>query len=145
MLKAGCLIISLWAILNLLASLFVVLIPVLISNESAPALLESLSKDLIVGINQQVLANANSIAVFANVLNIAISISLLFIVWFGLFKKLKWSFVAVVIILSLMLASGFFADHVSRNNHTWVNFVSGAIMCIGLLFSAIGIFKPKHA
>jgi len=144
MLKLGCSIISLWAILNIFASFIVVLMPILVSGESAPALLESLSKITISSIDSQVLSNANSIAVFANTLNIAISISVLFIVWFGLYKGQKWSLVALVIILSLMLCSGFFADYVSKHDHTFINLASGVIMFAGLFFSAIAIYKPKY-
>ncbi len=143
MLKIGCSIISLWAVLNLLASLILVLIPVLGLGESAPALLESLSTATIKNIDPKVLSNANSIAVYANTLNIAASISILFIVWFGVYNKKKWSLAALFLILSLMLSAGFFSDYVSKHDHIFINIVSGTIIFIGLLFSILGIYKPK--
>lgn len=145
LLKIGCLVLSLWSALNLLASLLVVLIPVVFFGEIAPALIDSLSDSEVLNLNDSVVRNANGIAVFANGVNIAFCSIMLIAIWHGLYRRVKWVFWALLLSLSLISFAGFAADYVAGFPHPEVNAISGAILAVGLVCSSIAIFSKKHA
>ena len=143
LLKTGCLMLSIWSLLNLLASLFVVVIPVVFGGEIAPALLDSLSDIEIHSLNEGIKRNANSIAVFANVMNIAFCTLTLFAIWQGLYRGVRWVFWALLVSLTLAVIAGSVADYVAGLLHPEVNLISGGIITVGLACSALAIFKQK--
>jgi|GEM_PF-1593773 len=141
LLRTGCVVLSVWSVLNILASLIVVIIPVVFGGETAPALLDSLSANEIQGLSDGIERNANGIAVFANGLNIAFCTLALFAIWQGLHKKMKWVFWALLVSLSLNVLAGTLADYVVGLLHPEVNIISAAILAVGLGCSAQSIFR----
>jgi len=145
MLKVGCVMLSLWGFLNLIASLVVVLIPVVLTGKIAPALLESLNGSEIDSLTGQILNNANGIAVFANGVNVAFCILLLFAIWGGLYRKVKWVFWAILTSLTVIVAAGTAADYVAGLLYPEVNVISGCIIGLGLILVALTLFKEEDA
>lgn len=143
LLRTGCIVLSIWSGLNLLASLFVVIIPVVIGGETAPALLDSLSDHEIQSLNDGIKRNANGIAVFANGINIACCTLIFFAIWKGLYQRVRWVFGALLVSLSLMVIAGTVADYVAGLPHPEVNMISGTIIAVGLACSAPAIFKKE--
>lgn len=141
MIKSSCIILSIWSVLNIIASLVVVLLPVIFSDGTAPALVENISPNNVAEINNNILLNANSIAVFANMLNISCSISILYIVWTGLINAKKSALITLFIILSIILFAGIAADYVSTNYHPMVNMISAVILYGGLFLALPGVIK----
>ncbi|MGH1538820.1 MAG: hypothetical protein ACRBHB_00225 [Arenicella sp.] len=141
MLKIGCIILGLWSLLNLIASLVVVLIPVILLGENAPAVLESISERDINRVDSNIVNNANAIAVFANGVNVAFGMLSLSAIWCGLFQKIKWVFWALFSSLTAMWLTGIAADFVVGIRHPEVNIASGLILATGLICSAIAIFR----
>lgn len=145
MLKIGCLILSVWSVLNLGASLFVVILPVVFAGKNALALMDSVSGAEIAALSPQLLANANGIAVFANGLNIAFCALLLFAVWGGVYSRVKWAWLGVTVALAAILLAGVAADYVVGFLHPEVNLISGAIIAVGLGLSGWDISRPGNA
>ena len=143
LLGTGCIVLSIWSGLNLLASLFVVIIPVVFGGETAPALLDALSDAEIQSLSDGIKRNANGIAVFANGLNIAFCTMTLFAIWKGLYQGVRWVFWALLVSLTLTVLAGTAADYVVGLLHPEVNIISGGILTVGLACSAIAIFKQK--
>ena len=113
-------------------------------GETAPALLDSLKDPEIQSLTEGIKRNANSIAVFANGLNIAFCTLTLFAIWKGLYHGVRWVFWALLVSLSLSVITGTVADYVAGLLHPEVNMISGGIITVGLACTAIAIFKQKH-
>lgn len=139
----GCIILTLWALLNALASLFVVIVPVVFFAGNAPALLAGLNEAQIKAIPPAVIENANSIAVFANGVNVAFCVLLLCAIWLGLWRGVRWVFWALSASLIAAFLAGVASDYVAGNDHPEVNLISGLILITGLLFSAKGLFNKQ--
>ena len=143
MLKLGCILLTLWSLLNLLASLFVVFIPVVFLHKNVPALKDSIESDEIHSLSAQTVDNINSIAVFANGVNIAFSLLMLFTIWFGLYRKAEWVFWALIPSLLMVLVAASAADYVAGLLHPEINLITGVVIFAGLFCCAIGIFKKS--
>lgn len=140
MLKTGTTILSIWAGLNLLPS-FGILILILFQGKNAPALSVLLSEEEISGLSSDLLATVNSIAAFANGLNVAFCLLFLFAIWRGLNRKIEWVFWALLLSTVFALLAGIAGDYIVGTKFPEVNVISGLILAVGFICSAIGIFE----
>ena len=140
MLKTGTIILSIWAGLNLHPS-FGILILILFQGKNAPALSVLLSEEEISGLSSDLLATVNSIAAFANGLNVAFCLLFLFAIWRGLNRKIEWVFWALLLSTVFALLAGIAGDYIVGTKFPEVNVISGLILAVGFICSAIGIFE----
>ena len=140
MLKLGAVILSIWGGLNLLPSSGI-LVLILFQNKNAPALSVLLSEEEISGLSSDLLATVNSIAAFANGLNVAFCLLFLFAIWRGLNRKIEWVFWALLLSTVFALLAGIAGDYIVGTKFPEVNVISGLILAVGFICSAIGIFE----
>ena len=140
MLKLGAVILSIWGGLNLLPS-FGILVLILFQNKNAPALSVLLSEEEITALSADAIAAVNSIAAFANGLNVVFCLLFLIAIWKGLNRKVEWVFWALLISSFFALMAGIAGDYVVGTQFPEVNVLSGLILVVGFICSAVGIFK----
>ena len=142
MLKAGSTILSIWCGLNIIPSIGI-LASILFLNGNTPALTALLSASEVSALDSDILATANSIAVFANGLNVALCLLFLIAIWKGLFLKMKWVFWALVSASIFALIAGAGADYVVGTQFPEINVISGLILAVGFLCAARDIFQTN--
>ncbi|NKB89583.1 MAG: FtsX-like permease family protein [Acidobacteria bacterium] len=130
MLKAGCIVLSAWALLNLLPSAWIVF-SILQGDLNAPGLYALLTPEEVAALAPDALAGANSIGVFANGLNVAYASLFLVAVWRGLARGVAWVFWALIGSAGLTLVAGIGADVVVGGQFLWMNVLSGLILAAG--------------
>ncbi len=130
---------TIWSTLNLIASLKIVL-DTLIYDKHTPALYLILDGSDVSALPSDVLATIDSIAVFANGLNVAFCTVTLCLVWGGLAQSKLWSFPSLLAGLTAAWLAGVGADFAVGNAAPWVNAVSLAIIVLGISTSAAGLF-----
>lgn len=145
MLRIGCWILTTWAALNLVASLKVV-IDTLFLGGHTPALFLLLTEADIQALSPDVLATMDSIAVFANGLNIAFCLLALLVIWRALFNRHRWGFGGLLLGFLVAWGAGTAADGVVGFAAPWVNVVSLGMLGVGFFFAGFGFFKkePLH-
>lgn len=140
MLRIGCILLTTWAALNLVLSTAIV-IDTIFRGGHTPALQSILTEQEIGELSPEILATMDSIAVFANGLNVAFCLVSLFVIWEGLFRRRVWAFWGLLSGFSLALLAGIGADHEVGNVAPMVNVISGGILLLGLGFAAMDIFR----
>ncbi|MEM7478181.1 MAG: hypothetical protein AAF483_24605, partial [Planctomycetota bacterium] len=137
MLKLGCWVLTVWAALNCMASVKIIL-ETLLLNGHTPALFLLLSSADVKSLSPETLATIDSIAIFANGLNVAFCILALGLVWTGLANKQSAAFALLLAGFTAAWAAGFLADLAVGLAAPWVNIVSFLILGFGLAAAAIG-------
>lgn len=137
MLKVGCCVLTLWAGLNLLAS-GKIIVDTVLKRGHTPAIYLILSESEVNALHPDVLATIDSIAVFANGLNIAFCTVALFLIWRGLVRRRRWSFLALLCGILAAWTAGVAADFIVGNVAIWVSVVSFLFIAIGFFAVAIG-------
>ena len=141
MLKLGCWILTTWTALNCLASLKIV-IETLLFEGHTPALFLLLSEADVRSLPSNVVATIDSIALFANGLNIAFCIVALGLVWSD-FSKLRTGKLSLLLAgFTMAWLAGFMADVAVGYAAPWVNAISLAIIALGFAATGLGL---KHA
>jgi hypothetical protein len=140
-LKLGSLLLSLWSVLNLLPSAWI-LVLILLREQNAPALSVLLTEAQIRGLGHEYLATANSMAVFANGLNVAFCLLFTIGIWKGLAGRVRWVFWALLASAFVALLAGVGGDYVVGTRFPQVNVVSGLLLGAGFACCARGIFWP---
>ncbi len=142
MLKAGCWVLSIWAALNLIMSLTIV-VDTLFRGGHTPALYLILSEADVQALSTNALATIDSIAVFANGLNVAFCAAALGLLWCGLARKLAWSFPVLAVGFLAAWLAGVAADYVVGNAAPWVNAVSLGILLVGFALGGSGLRRAR--
>ena len=143
MLVSGCALLSVWSVLNLVPSGYIVL-DTLFWGGHTPAVYAVLSEAEGEGLGAGTLATLDSIAVFANGCNIAFCLVALAVVWRGLYRRQGWAFGALVAGYAAALAAGVAADHTVGTVAPWVNAVSAAILALGLGLAGLGLRRGER-
>lgn len=142
MLKTGCLILSAWIVLNLIPSTMIV-VGTLFFGGHTPALYLILTEEEVGALSPEVLATMDSIAVFANGLNLAFCLVSIFTIWWGLHRRQVWAFWGLLVGFALVLLAGVGADYEVGTAAPMVNVISGSILALGFAISAVGMFRRK--
>ncbi|MEM7583177.1 MAG: hypothetical protein AAF560_07340 [Acidobacteriota bacterium] len=142
MLKIGCWILTLWSALNLAASLKIV-VDTLFRGGHTPALYLLLSESDVQALATDTLSTLDSIAVFANGLNVAFCALALCLIWRGLGRHKSWSFAALLLGFSAAWLAGVAADFVVGTAAPWVNVASFAILFIGFALSGAELYWKR--
>jgi hypothetical protein len=143
MLKAGCIVLSCWALLNLVLALSVVVSTVLFNGDS-PAIYQILEDSEVEALSAKERTSINSMAAYANGLNSAFSLTVLFVIWFALRQRLVWAFWCLLFGFGTALTAGIAGDSVLGIVHTEVNIISTLILILGFVLTAIGLFYRPH-
>lgn len=143
MLRAGCWVLTAWAVLNLIPS-FVIVLNTLFRGGHTPALYSVLSEQEVEALSTETMATLDSIAVFANGTNIAFCLVVLGTVWLGLSRRQVWAFWALLAGFTAALAAGVAADFVVGTVLPEVNVISGAILALGFACAGFGLFRDKR-
>ena len=140
MLKLGSMLLSLWSVLNLLPSTWI-LVSILFRGGNAPGLTGVLTEPQVRALGREALAAGNSIAVFANGLNVAFCLLFTVVVWQGLVRQSAWAFWALCASALVALLAGVGADYVVGTRFPEVNVVSGLLLAAGFSCCAPTIFR----
>lgn len=143
MLKTGCVVLSLWTVLNLIPSAWILLSTGFLDGDS-PAITQILTAEEVATLSNKVRASINSVAVYANGLNSAFCLTAFFVIWRGLHGRSSWAFYCLVVGFSTALLAGFGSDQVLGTLHPEVNIISSLIIVFGLTFAAIGLFGQRQ-
>ncbi len=143
MLRFGCWVLTIWSALNLFVSLKIVLVT-LAYGQHTPALYLILDESDVTEMPAEVLATIDSIAVFANGLNVAFCVLTLSLLWGGLARSKVWSFPPLLLGLFIAWLAGVGADFAVGNAAPWVNVVSLAILALGISSAAFGLFGAPN-
>lgn len=140
MLKSGCIVLSLWVVVNLFASIYVVADTLLLGGHT-PAITAILSVDDVSRLSSETLATIDSIAIFANGINIAFSVVSLFVIWMALIRKVRWAFWGLLGSFSVALMTGVLADYQVGSAAPEVNVISGVILLAGFMAVAPALLR----
>ena len=140
MLKLGSILLCLWSVLNLLPSTWI-LVSILFRGGNAPGLTGVLTEPQVRALGREALAAANSIAVFANGLNVAFCLLFTVVVWRGLARQSPWVFWALSASALVALLAGVGADYMVGTRFPAVNLVSGLLLAAGFSCCAPTIFR----
>lgn len=143
MLKFGSVLLSLWSALNLLPSAWI-LVLILFHGRDAPALSALLTQAQLSTLEPQVRATANSIAVFANGLNVAYCLLFTITIWMGLARRVRWCFWALSSSALAALLAGVGADHVVGTLFPQVNLLSGLMLAVGFALCAGPVLRQNE-
>lgn len=135
MLRIGCIILTLWTVLNLVPSSWILISTVFLDGDS-PAVFQILDENDLAGLTAKERTSINSVAVYANGLNAAFGVTSLFVIWKGLYRRQTWCFWCLVIGFGTALLAGVLGDFVLGTIHPEINIVSGAMLIAGLALSA---------
>ena len=144
MLKLGSMLLSLWSVLNLLPSTWI-LASILFRGGNAPGLTGVLTEPQVRALGREALAAANSIAVFGNGLNVAFCLLFTVVVWQGLVRRSAWAFRALSASALVALLAGIGADHVVGTRFPAVNVVSGLLLAAGFSCCAPTVFRRAES
>ena len=139
MLKIGCAILSIWTVLNLIPSAFILVDTVFLDGHS-PGFYLLLTEEEVGSLEPDVVATMDSIAVFANGLNIAFCLVSLFTIWCGLIRGQKWAFWGLLAGFTFAVLAGVGADYEVGLAAPMVNVISAGILATGFVCVAIGLF-----
>ena len=143
MLKAGCIVLSFWAVMNLVPSAYIV-VRVLTGTLHAPALYSLVAEDDIERLDGAVLATVDSVAVFANATNVGLCLLSLVTIWMALNRRAAWAFWAVLAGFSSALVAGIGADVLADFVFLEMNLGSVAILALGFSLAAFGLFSQPR-
>ncbi len=142
-LRAGCVVITLWAVLNMIPSLFI-LLNTTFRDGNSPAIYQILSDSEIGELTPNIRASINSVAIYANGLNVALCLLALFTIWFGLCRGFRWAFWGLAAGLSTAVFGGAAADYILGTVHPEVSLGSAMILVIGFALAAFGLFRNSE-
>lgn len=140
MLRAGCIVLSIWLILNVIPSC-TILATTLSGNGHTPAINVLLDDADVANLSAETLATIDSIAVFANGLNIAFCTLAVSAVWMGLHRRIEWVFWALTAGFTCAILAGAGADFVVGTLFPHINLISLGIVTVGLGLAATALFR----
>ena len=140
MLRLGCIVLSIWALLNLLPSLLI-LASTAILNGDSPAIFQILNDQEVAALTAKERTSINSVAAYANGLNVAFCVMALFVIWFGLNRRSHWSFWCLVFGFVFALLAGILGDFILGTVHPEINAISSVIVLVGCVLAAIDLFR----
>jgi hypothetical protein len=139
MLRLGSIVISAWAVLNLIPSL-AILANTIFFDGNSPAIYQILDDEQVQTLSKEIRTSINSVAVYANGLNVALCLLALVVVWLGLNRRVRWAFWGLLVAFATALLAGTAGDYVLGTVHPEINIISGIILAFGFVFSARGLF-----
>ncbi len=139
MLRSGCIVLSLWAVLNLLPSIWILVSTTFFDGDS-PAVFQILDAEEVAALSAKERTSINSVAVFANGLNIAFCSTALFVVWFGLYRRSMWAFWCSILGIGSAWSAAALGDYVLGTVHPEISLLSGGILLAGIAAAAIDLF-----
>ena len=142
MLRIGCVILTAWSVLNLVPSV-VIVVNTLFRGGHTPALYSILTAGEVSALSPETLATLDSIAVFANGINIAFCLVALAVIWLGLYRRQVWSFWGLLAGFTAALSAGVAADYAVGTVAPWINVISGAILGGGFMLTGLGLFRNE--
>ena len=140
MLRAGAILLSLWAGFNLALALGI-LFMLLVLGKNAPALLILYGDIQATGMDPRALATLNALAVMFNACAAAIGALSLSVIWVALIRKAVWAFWSLAVCLSFLQAAGFASDMFLGNKDLLANAASSLLLFGGLSLTAIGMLR----
>lgn len=140
MLRAGCIFLSCWALLNLGLALSVVVSTVMFDGDS-PAIFQILDESEAAALTAKERTSINSVAVYANGLNCAFSVTALFVIWCALRRRSMWAMYCLMLGFGSALIAGVAGDFVLGTVHPEVSIISAALLTFGFAVTAIGLFR----
>ena len=142
MLRAGCIVLSIWLILNVIPSCMI-LVATLTQQGHTPAIYGLLDESDIENLSSDTVATIDSIAVFANGLNLAFCSLAIAVIWIGLHRGHRWAFWSLAIGFAFALLAGAGGDYMVGTLFPQLNMISFGIIVIGLTLAARSLFGRR--
>ncbi len=117
-----------------------ILVSTLTGNGHTPAIRALLDESDIANLNTETVATIDSIAVFANGLNLAFCSLAIFVVWIGLNSGRRWAFWSLLIGLTFAILAGVGGDYMVGTLFPQINLISFGIVALGLTLAATSLF-----
>lgn len=111
----------------------------------SPAVFQILSDEEVHALSSDVRTSINSVAVYANGLNVAFCALALAVTWLGLHRRVRWAFWGLLVGFVAALLAGVSGDYVLGNVHPEVNVISGLILVFGFTLAAVGLFRNSES
>ncbi|HBE69245.1 MAG TPA: hypothetical protein DDW52_13940 [Planctomycetaceae bacterium] len=143
MLRLGCVILTIWVVLNLIPAAYIVVTTAWMGVDS-PAVGQILDPQEQKLLTAKERISINSVAVYANGLNIALSTTVLSLVWFGAYRHVRWAYWSACVGLTLAVVAGSLGDYVVGTVHPEVSWISAIILFSGALLSGLGMRHPNE-
>lgn len=145
MLRAGSILLTLWAGLNLVIALGI-LVMILLLGKNAPALMILFGDIQGKDVDPRSLATINALAGLCNAWRAAMSAAVLVIIWTALRRKAAWAFwtLAGCVIFVQLAGLGSGALYHKQEN-LLAEAVPSLLPIAGLLFATIGMFRGSSA
>jgi len=143
MLRAGAILLSLWAGFNLVLALSI-LFMLLVLGKNAPALLILYGDLQPKGVDPRALSTVNALAVMFNACAASICALSLSMIWFAVVRKAIWAFWSVAGCLAFLQAAGFASDTFLGNKDSLANAISSLLLLCGILFVGIAILRGRE-
>lgn len=143
MLRLGCIILTAWIVLNIVPSVFIVA-NTMAQTGHTPALYTLLNENDVNQLNAETLATIDSIAVYANGMNIGFCLLSLATIWMGLIRRLRWTFWALLLGFSAALLAGVGADISVGVVLPQINVISGVILSFGFALAATDLYTNNR-
>lgn len=143
MLRTGCILLTIWTLLNLVPSLWIIVSTVFLDGNS-PAIYQILSTQEVKNLTSNERTSINSVAVYANGLNVAFCCAALFVIWCGLYLRSTWAFACLVSGFTFAVLAGTLGDFVLGTVHPEINAISALILAVGFFLIAKDLFWGKQ-
>ena len=122
MLRFGCIVLTIWVVLNLIPATYIVVTTTWF-NADSPAVGQILSSQELELLSPKERTSINSVAVYANGLNIALSVTVLSLIWFGVFRRMTWAYWSACVGLAIAVLAGGLGDFVLGTVHPEVSLI----------------------
>ena len=140
MLRAGCIILTAWVLLNLIPASYVV-VSTTLWGADAPAVGQILNTAEIQSLTEKERASINSVAVYANGLNVALASTVAALIWFGVFRRMRWAFWSVCFGLGFAVVGGALGDGILGTIHPEISVISALILLVGASLAWVGLHR----
>ncbi len=144
MLRLGCIVLTAWAVLNLIPAAYIVIATTFWDVDS-PAIGQILSADEVRALADKERISINSVAVYANCLNVGLSVAMCMVIWFGLAHGLRWAYWTVCLGLGLAVIAGALGDDVLGTVHPEITLISALIFLAGVALAWCGLPRPSRS
>ncbi|GAB5404953.1 MAG: hypothetical protein Aurels2KO_31840 [Aureliella sp.] len=145
MLRLGCIILTIWVVLNLVPATYIVFATTWLDVDS-PAVGQILNSQEIESLSPKERISINSVAVYANGLNISLSVTVLSLIWFGVYRRIAWAYWSACFGLAFAVLGGGLSDFVLGTVHPEVSVISALILFVGAVLSGLGMrLQPKRS
>lgn len=112
-------------------------------NVDSPAIGQILNPQELESLSPKERTTINSVAVYANGLNISLSVTVLSLIWLGVYRRIVWAYWSACLGLAFAVLGGGLGDFVLGTVHPEVSAISALILVVGAILTGLGMRQPQ--